>query len=211
MPAEILLFKTFEFVLTVCVVLFSVVLHEYAHGRVAYHFGDPTAKAMGRLTLNPLKHIDFFGMLVFPLLLRFLGLPPLGWAKPVPVNFANLRNPKLDMIWVAAAGPGTNLLLAFLAAQLLPVVQDFLANVVLQYFFVVNLALAAFNLIPIPPLDGGRIVAGILPRQWEQQYSRLEPVGLIIIILLLNFGYLDFIGNVINFLAKIFLKVAIAF
>ncbi len=185
-------------------VLIAITFHEVAHGLVAYRFGDNTAKAMGRLTLNPLAHIDIFGTVILPVLLFFSthGQFTFGYAKPVPVNPFNLRNPKRDMIYVAAAGPVMNILIAFLAGMfmviiawlelLLPqaAVQKILIPMagMFRYGIIMNIYLAAFNLIPLVPLDGGRILSGLLPRELEIKYSRLEPYGMIILLLLIFLG-----------------------
>jgi Zn-dependent protease len=166
--------------------LFAITLHEAAHGYVARHFGDMTAYAQGRVSLNPMRHIDVNGTLIVPLVLIALsgGKFAFGWAKPVPVNYSALRNPKPHMAWVAAAGPGANLLMGIAWALLLklalelprnsvsaPLVQMAIAGIV------VNVLLMAINLLPILPLDGGRIVAGILPRKLAQQYAKAERWG----------------------------------
>ena len=173
-------------------VVIAITFHEAAHGLVAYLRGDDTAWRLGRVSFNPIKHVDPFGTIVLPALLLLTRAPFLfGYAKPVPVNFRNLRNPRLDMILVAAAGPATNLLLAFLAAlgfhliAFLPPtaalwVSDNLKNAVL-----LNVVLAIFNMIPLPPLDGGRIVLGLLPKPLAMGFARLEPVGMLIIVGLL--------------------------
>ena len=149
----------------------AITLHEAAHGWVAWKLGDDTARRMGRVSFNPAKHIDLFGTLVLPGLLLMMKAPFLfGYAKPVPVNFARLRQPKRDMIWVAAAGPGINLVMAYLAALLLYVtilVPDIARPWLFQNFknaLLLNIVLAVFNLLPLPPLDGGRIVMGSCPR-----------------------------------------------
>lgn len=190
-----------ETVLWILALVSAVVPHEYAHGWVAGKFGDPTARMKGRLTLNPIKHIDPVGTILVPVILYFLPVNFIfGWAKPVPVNFSLLRNPKRDMIWVAAAGPGINFCIAGVAAVLMPWaagdVQFFLMLVVL-----VNVFLALFNLIPIPPLDGSRILMGLLPVGMARAVSRIEPFGIIILIVLLNFGFLRFILYIGLFLA----------
>ncbi len=172
--------------------LMAITCHEVSHGFVADKFGDNTARSMGRLTLNPLKHLDIFGTLM----VFIIGI---GWAKPVPVNFNNLRHPKRDMIWVAAAGPVTNFVLAFLSAVALRGLgavaegiaggtpQVFIEPVALMLGFSVyiNLLLAIFNLIPVPPLDGGRVAVGLLPYRLATTYARIEPFGMIIIIALI--------------------------
>lgn len=170
-------------------VLLAITLHEAAHGFVAHHFGDDTAWQLGRVSLNPLKHIDPFGTLLLPGLLLLIHSPFLfGYAKPVPVKFGQLRNPRRDMIWVAAAGPGMNLVLATTAALLLHTVgflpvgvdQWVLRN--LANAININVILAVFNLIPLPPLDGGRVAVGILPARLAAALARLTPYGMGIVI-----------------------------
>ncbi|MDD2609312.1 MAG: site-2 protease family protein [Giesbergeria sp.] len=169
-------------------VLFAITVHEAAHGYAARHFGDPTAAMQGRITLNPLKHIDPVGTILMPLLLYFAtsGAFLFGYAKPVPVHFGRLRNPKRDMIWVALAGPASNFVQALLWAALLLLLM---ATRVEERFFLemaragilTNLVMWAFNLFPLPPLDGGRILVGLLP--WKQAHwlSRIEPWGFFIV------------------------------
>ncbi|MCA3215526.1 MAG: site-2 protease family protein [Burkholderiaceae bacterium] len=184
-------------------VLLAITLHEAAHGYVARMLGDQTAHLAGRITLNPLKHIDPVGTIAVPLLIliaaKALGSPGLlfGWAKPVPVSFQNLRRPKRDMIWVAAAGPGSNLLMAilwamFLSAQQFLGAQEQFFQAVAVAGIQVNLVLMALNLLPVPPLDGGRIVTGLLPDALAWRFARIEPYGLIILIALLASGMLQF-------------------
>jgi Zn-dependent protease len=169
--------------------VFAITFHEAAHGFVAHHFGDDTAWQLGRVSFNPLKHIDPVGTIVLPAILLLSHAPFLfGYAKPVPVNFRNLRNPRLDMVWVAAAGPATNIVLALLAAasfHLLNLVPEGAAQWTadnLKNALVINVVLAIFNLIPIPPLDGGRIAVGLLPNALAWPLSRLEPYGMLILI-----------------------------
>lgn len=191
-----------EIIPFILIILFSVILHEYAHGWVAFKLGDPTAKMLGRLTLNPLKHIDPVGTILVPMVLRFLNLYPLGWAKPVPINFANLRHPKRDMMWVALAGPAVNILIALLLSDLLRLRLSGELYQLCELGIIINLFLATFNLIPIPPLDGSRILMGLLPNELAISYSRLEPVGLIIVLVLLNFGALNFVNVIVQILAR---------
>jgi Zn-dependent protease len=179
-------------------VLFAITVHEAAHGYAARHFGDNTAHALGRISLNPLKHIDPVGTLLMPLLLYFAtaGAFLFGYAKPVPVNFGRLRHPKRDMVWVALAGPGANLAQALLWGIALIVL---IGSGVDEYFFLkmcdaglkVNLALFAFNLFPVPPLDGGRILVGLLPWRQAALVSRVEPWGFFIVIALVIAGIVD--------------------
>jgi Zn-dependent protease len=173
-------------------VVFAITLHEAAHGYVARMFGDQTAWMLGRVTLNPLKHIDPIGTILVPGVLLLTGAPFLfGWAKPVPVNFGNLRHPKRDMIWVAGAGPAANFVMAFFWVLLLGVSEPggALASSGLQqmahYGIIVNLVLMALNLLPIPPLDGGRIAVGLLPGRASYALSRVEPYGFFVILALL--------------------------
>ena len=171
-------------------VLFAITVHEASHGYVARMFGDNTAYVLGRVTLNPIKHIDPLGTIAIPLGMVILTGFMFGWAKPVPVDWSSLRKPKRDMIWVAAAGPAVNLVMAILWVILFRILH--MAGIQEQFFLEVaragvqvNLVFMALNLLPIPPLDGGRIVAGLLPRNLSNAYSRIEPFGLFIIIGLL--------------------------
>ena len=176
-------------------VLFAITVHEAAHGYAARHFGDDTAYMMGRITLNPLKHIDPVGTILMPLMLYFAtsGAFLFGYAKPVPVQFGNLRNPKRDMIWVALAGPGANLMQAFLwfAALILlqgmGIEEDFFLKMC-QGGVMVNVVMFAFNLFPLPPLDGGRILVGLLPYRQAELVSRVEPWGFFIVMALVLAG-----------------------
>ena len=190
-------------------VLAAIIFHEVAHGWVAYRLGDPTAARMGRLTLNPISHIDLFGTVLLPLFLIIARAPFLfGYAKPVPVSFYNLNHPKRDMVWVALAGPLTNILLALgsvLSLKFLislewppqhPFSSFFLAvltplALMAKNSVVINVVLAVFNLFPIPPLDGGRVLVGLLPEPHSSMLARVEPYGFLIILLLLMTHVLD--------------------
>lgn len=190
----------FEILVVFPILFFAVVLHEYAHGWVAYRLGDPTAKLAGRLTLNPLKHIDPIGTIFLPAflsILRLLGLNTiiLGWAKPVPVDFFNLRHPKRDMIWVALAGPAVNIFLAVIFSQMIKLDVSSLIAEILKAVVFFNLLLAFFNLIPVPPLDGSRVVMGLLPSRYMSLYGRLESYGILIVFVLLL--YFDLFEKVI--------------
>lgn len=178
-------------------VLFAITVHEVAHGWAALKLGDKTAQMMGRLTLNPIKHIDPLGTILVPgLLLMFTGFM-FGWAKPVPVTFQNLRNPKRDMAWVALAGPGANLVMGFFWAMvaklgLLLAVNDVLISGPMIYMGVagvlVNGMLMLLNLLPLPPLDGGRVLVSILPPHLAWRVEKIEPYGFFILLALLYFG-----------------------
>jgi Zn-dependent protease len=172
-----------EVIVLIPFLFFSIILHEFAHGYVAYRMGDQTAYLSGRLTLNPLKHIDLLGTVFVPALCYLMGVPLFGWAKPVPVNPFHFSSPRRDMGKVAVAGPAVNLLLAFICAGLIKLLLIFKGNFseqtllhffyFLKYGLFVNIFLAVFNLIPIPPLDGGRIVSAFLPLQASLKYERL--------------------------------------
>lgn len=183
-------------------VVLAVVLHEVAHGWVADRLGDNTARFMGRLTLNPLKHIDPIGTVLIPMMLLVAGSPFLfGYAKPVPIDYRKLHNPKRDMIWVAVAGPVTNLLLALASTLLLALAVQMPQGMIwmteplalmCQASIIINLVLCIFNLIPLPPLDGGRVAVGLLPAPMAYHLARLEPYGFMIIVaLLIFFGILQ--------------------
>ncbi len=185
-------------------VLLAITLHEAAHGYAARHFGDPTAYVLGRITLNPIKHIDPVGTVLVPGLIVLLGavsgamIPLFGWAKPVPVNFGGLRNPKRDMLWVAAAGPGANLFLAIMWAVLLKLAVALPENAytlplmkMADAGIQVNASLMLLNLLPIPPLDGGRMVVSLLPHKLSWKFAQIEPYGFFILLVLLYTKILD--------------------
>ena len=179
-------------------VVFAITVHEAAHGYAARHFGDNTAYVMGRVTLNPIKHIDPVGTILMPLMLYFAthGTFLFGYAKPVPVRFGNLNNPKRDMIWVALAGPGANLVQAFLWAalmltlQAIGITEPFLLKMC-QGGVLVNVVMFVFNLFPLPPLDGGRILVGLLPYRQAELVSRIEPWGFFIVMALVVAGVIS--------------------
>jgi Zn-dependent protease len=194
--------------LSLCIFFFAVIIHEYAHGWVAWKLGDSTARFMGRLTLNPLAHIDPVGTIFLPLILILTHSPVLfGWAKPVPVDFFNLNNPKRDMVWVGLAGPGANVLFAIALALLLKIpllTASHFAVSVITAAIMANLVLAVFNLLPIPPLDGSRVAMGLLPYNLGNEYSKIEPYGFIIIFALLWIGFINtIIWPVVIFLAHV--------
>jgi len=199
-------------------VIFAITLHEAAHGYAAKYFGDSTAYMMGRVTLNPFPHIHLVGTILLPLLLYFStnGALLFGFAKPVPVDFGNLRHPKRDMVWVALAGPASNLVQAIVWALLYVVYTDF--GVSEKFFLAMckagvlsNVVMFAFNLFPLPPLDGGRIVVGLLPWKQAYQFSRVEPYGFYIVMALVITGvvnhlWLDPVMNATFGLIQLMLK-----
>jgi Zn-dependent protease len=192
-------------------ILIAITFHEVAHGFVAYKYGDPTAKMMGRLTLNPIAHIDPVGTIIVPLMLFIFskGTFIFGTAKPVPVNFYNLRHPRRDSALVSAAGPATNVIIAFLSILLLVLISKisivfnssaFIGQKIilplykmLQYSISFNIFIAAFNLLPVPPLDGGRIVTSLLPTKHSYQFSKIEPYGILIVLILWFTGIAHYI------------------
>ena len=200
------------FVASIIPVLLAITVHEAAHGYAAKHFGDKTAFFLGRITLNPLKHIDPVGTILLPgflLLIAYYQKSPIFlfvWAKPVPVNFSNLRNPKKDMMWVALAGPASNFIMAILWAMLLSL---FVSSDMSYALFIVsmakvgimiNLVLMLLNLIPIPPLDGGRIAISFLPNPWAYRMAELERYGMFIVIFLFFSGFLsNFLWPMVRF------------
>lgn len=213
----------------IAALVMSAVFHEYAHGYAAYMLGDDTAKYSGRLTLNPIKHLDPVGSVILPILLIMTKAGfVIGWAKPVPYNPYNLRDQKYGNLKVALAGPGTNFLLALffgLLARFLPLAVDFKQALVIGFFqgnenllaemhgsflaslFVlsfiicfINLALMIFNLLPVPPLDGSKVLLDLLPLAWREKYYRLEPYGIFIILFLVMFNFFSFLWPVLIFL-----------
>lgn len=191
-----------KIVISIIPVLFAITVHEVAHGWVANKLGDPTAKMLGRLTLNPLKHIDPIGTILVPGVLLLLGGFVFGWAKPVPITWQNLRHPRRDVALVSAAGPLANLVMALIWALLFkfaltlnPVPTNFAFALLTmsQIGVIINIVLMVLNLIPIPPLDGSRVMSSFLPRRIAYQYDRIEPYGFFVLLLLLATGALSII------------------
>ncbi len=169
--------------------ILAITLHEAAHGFIALACGDPTAKEHGRLSLNPIRHVDLFGTILLPAMLKLAGSPfVMGWAKPVPVDFGRLRNPRLGMVWVALAGPGMNIALAlvwallFHAVDLVPENGQIFAAEMIKNGVVINVFLAVFNMIPLPPLDGGRVAVGLLPLPLARRLARTEKYGILLLL-----------------------------
>jgi len=196
-------------------ILLAITLHEVAHGWTALQFGDTTAQSQGRLSLNPLQHVDPVGTVLVPAMLFFLGGFIFGWAKPVPVNFGRLHNPKRDMALVALAGPGANLAMALVWGVFMTVGQTASIaglpwlGIPLVHMgtagIIINVIIGVLNMLPIPPLDGSRVLAGLLPNRLALPYMRLEPFGLVILLLLLATGLLGFILRPgIDFVLKLF-------
>ena len=189
----------------------AIVFHEVAHGLVARRLGDPTAEQRGRLTLNPIKHIDPFGTVILPLALAITHAPVFGWAKPVPVDYRRLRNPRRDMVLVALAGPGMNLLLALLGAAILAATVSlsggaedgaarFIAANALN-FVLINIFLGIFNLLPVPPFDGGHVVEGLLPPPLAQRFAKIGRYSLVILmvlLLLLPMVGINIVGRIVS-------------
>lgn len=195
-------------------VLFAISLHEAAHGYVARYFGDPTASNEGRLSFNPIRHIDPFGTILLPLLLYFTIQVPFGYARPVPVDFNRLRNPKKQMAWVAAAGPAANLVMALAWMVVFIVLADKAPASSLQAYLLevsqagvlVNAVMCVFNLIPVPPLDGGRIVTGLLPLELSKQYARLDRYTPFIFVGLILLSYTGVLGKFLPGIVQVVIK-----
>lgn len=202
-----------QFLLMIIPLVLAVTVHEFAHGYTAYLFGDPTAKDAGRLTLNPVKHMDPIGSFALPIMLKLTGAPIFGYAKPVPVNFFRLRDFKLGTICVTLAGPLSNIFLLIISGILFRVLHGFFSiNGSLRELFIllvssciINSILAVFNMIPIPPLDGSKIILALLPQNYRLKYAYFERFGIILIIFLIIYGALD---NLITFFLSPLVKLA---
>lgn len=196
-------------------IIFAITVHEAAHGYIARYFGDMTAQEQGRISLNPLQHIDPVGTILIPAITLVVGGILFGWAKPVPVNFSRLRHPKKDMLWVALAGPGSNLVMAILWAFVIKfcLIFQFSFSHALAYMgavgIMINVVLMVLNLIPLPPLDGGRVAVSLLPNRLAYQYAKVERFGFIILIALLFSGVLSkimnpFIATLLTIISNVF-------
>ena len=205
-------------IISLFVVLFAISVHEASHGWAAFKMGDPTAYQLGRITLNPIRHIDPIGTILLPLMLIIMGAPPFGWAKPVPVNPLNLKDPRKDNLIISIAGPASNILVAVIAFIILKMllglnpslfysgggggISNLLSPIItiVYYTIVINVILAIFNLIPIPPLDGSGVVMGLISEEAAQKYEQIRPYGFFILILLIMTG---FIGRILGVVLRI--------
>lgn len=198
--------------------LFALCFHEYAHGWVARRRGDNTAEMMGRLTMNPVAHMDMIGTLILPLISIVLATPIFfGWAKPVPVNARNLKNPRVDMFWIALAGPVSNILLAIVGSVLIALVAKYMLGVsyasglieILKTFIVTNLFLAFFNILPLHPLDGGKVLARFLPLEWNHKLEQNEHITSMILMGLVLTGVLHFLSIPVRWSYDILISMAL--
>jgi Zn-dependent protease len=197
-------------------ILFAITLHEAAHAYAAKHFGDATAYLQGRMSLNPIKHIDPVGTILIPIVLFFVGSPFLfGYAKPVPIDFGKLRKPKRDMAWVALAGPAANLVMALMwmllavALRATDVQEEFFMRMA-QAGVITNVVIFAFNLFPVPPLDGGRIMTSLLPTKYAYKFAQLEPYGFFIVLALAMLNLVQFWMTPVMYIATFILKLIVS-
>ncbi len=199
--------KILLIIIQFAVVLFAISVHESAHGWMANKFGDPTAKLQGRITLNPIAHIDLIGTIIFPIFLAIIGAPVFGWAKPVMVNPYNLKNPRKDGMFISAAGPVSNIISGFVGIVLFLILRSFgmvslytdggieVLSYILYFFIIINIFLAIFNLIPVPPLDGSGIIEGLLHNEALEMYLKIKPYGFLILLIIIYTNVLNIIAN----------------
>jgi len=199
--------KILLIIIQFAVVLFAISVHESAHGWMANKFGDPTAKLQGRITLNPIAHIDLIGTIIFPIFLAIIGAPVFGWAKPVMVNPYNLKNPRKDGMFISAAGPISNIISGFVGIVIFLILKSFgivslytggaieVLSYILYFFIIINIFLAIFNLIPIPPLDGSGIIEGLLHNEALEMYLKIKPYGFLILLIIIYTNLLNIIAN----------------
>ena len=199
--------KILLIIIQFAVVLFAISVHESAHGWMANKFGDPTAKLQGRITLNPIAHIDLIGTIIFPIFLAIIGAPVFGWAKPVMVNPYNLKNPRKDGMFISAAGPVSNIISGFVGIVLFLILRSFgmvslytgggieVLSYILYFFIIINIFLAIFNLIPVPPLDGSGIIEGLLHNEALEMYLKIKPYGFLILLIIIYTKVLNIIAN----------------
>ena len=210
--------KILLIIIQFAVVLFAISVHESAHGWMANKFGDPTAKLQGRITLNPIAHIDLIGTIIFPIFLAIIGAPVFGWAKPVMVNPYNLKNPRKDGMFISAAGPVSNIISGFIGIVLFLILKSFgivslytggaieVLSYILYFFIIINIFLAIFNLIPIPPLDGSGIIEGLLHNEALEMYLKIKPYGFLILLIIIYTNLLNIIANpIISIIYRILL------
>ncbi len=210
--------KILLIIIQFAVVLFAISVHESAHGWMANKFGDPTAKLQGRITLNPIAHIDLIGTIIFPIFLAIIGAPVFGWAKPVMVNPYNLKNPRKDGMFISAAGPLSNIISGFVGIVLFLILKSFgivslytggaieVLSYILYFFIIINIFLAVFNLIPIPPLDGSGIIEGLLHNEALEMYLKIKPYGFLILLIIIYTNVLNIIANpIISIIYRILL------
>jgi len=210
--------KILLIIIQFAVVLFAISVHESAHGWMANKFGDATAKLQGRITLNPIAHIDLIGTIIFPIFLAIIGAPVFGWAKPVMVNPYNLKNPRKDGMFISAAGPVSNIISGFVGIVIFLILKNFgivslytggaieVLSYILYFFIIINIFLAIFNLIPVPPLDGSGIIEGLLHNEALEMYLKIKPYGFLILLIIIYTNLLNIIANpIISIIYRILL------